>query len=415
MNVTIEKLESFIVEAQSDLELIKRDLNAFNIFTVLGIQHREIRHSNFLGWLFDPNESHQLGDVFLKDLFKLMRKVNVLKGHDFVSLLLQDLSDTLVYRESLHNIDILIINEKLGFVICIENKIYADFSDHQLEKYYDYVEENYAGLQTRVYLTLTPFKNENHLNFRAGDNYTNISYQNIINILKSKKEIIDQSIPPVKESINQYIAMTEKSVIYSSDEVKLAQKIYKKYKREIEFIIQNKPDFLANKQAIIDCFNQGGLGDFEIIENDSHKDLIRILPKNELLKAIFKDSDFKSWGGEYLFCLEFFVKKNHIWLKWCFGDIRSNSDNQELQEKKSIMVNMMKDFDCFKNSGLKIDKHEANPDDAYTGICGVHLFYFETYVNQDKELIDFLKEKFEDVNRKLIEPWIKECLVKLQN
>lgn len=413
MSVSVEKLENFIVQAQPDLETIKRDLSAFNIFTVLGIQHREIRHSNFLGWLFDPNESHQLGDILLKDLFKLIRDKNVkqFNGQAFVNLLLQDLSATQVYRESLNNIDILIVNEKLGFVICIENKINADFSDHQLEKYYNYVEENYIGLPTRIYLTLTPFKSNNHHNYLAGDNYTNITYQNIISILKSKLEIIETAIPTVKESIKQYIAMTEKTILHNSDEVKLAQSIYKKYKKEIEFIIKNKPDFLANKQAIIDCFKNGGLGDFEIIKNECHKDIIRIIPKNEILKAIFKDERFKSWGGDYMFCLEFFVQKNHIWLKWCFGDIRSG-DKKELQQKKTKMVNIMKDFDCFKNT--KIDKHEANPEDAFTGICGVNLFYYDTYVDQDKELIDFLKEKFEEVNYKIIQPWIKECLEKLQ-
>jgi hypothetical protein len=411
MSISVEKLEHFIVNAQPDLETIKRDLSAFNIFTVLGIQHREIRHSNFLGWLFDPNESHQLGDVFLKDLFKLIRDkdVNEFKGQAFVNLLLHDLSTTQVYRESLHNIDILIVNEKLGFAICIENKINADFSDHQLEKYYNYVEENYLSLPTRIYLTLTPFRSKNHLNYLAGDNYTNITYQNIIDILKSRLEIIETTIPTVKESIKQYIAMTEKTILHNSDEVKLAQNIYKKYKNEIEFIIKNKPDFLANKQEIVECFNNGGLGDFEIIKNEHHKDIIRILPKNEKIKALFRDERFQSWGGNYMFCFEFFVQKNHIWLKWCFGDIRPK--NEDLQQKKTKMVNIMKNFDCFKNA--KIDKHEANPKDAFTGICGVNLFYYETYVNQDKELIDFLKDKFEEVNYKLIQPWIKECEDKL--
>lgn len=412
MSVSVQNLENFIVQAQPDLEIIKRDLSAFNIFTVLGIQHREIRHSNFLGWLFDPNESHNLGDVFLKDLFKLIREKNLFGGDSLVNLLLHDLSNTQVYRESVHNIDILIINKKLGFVVCVENKIYANFSDNQLEKYYNYVEENYLNLPTRIYLTLTPFKCENHRRYTSGDNYTNITYQNIIGILKSKIEIIDQSIPTVRESIKQYIAMTEKTILHNSDEVKLAQKIYRKYKNEIEFIMRNKPDFSSTRSEIANYISDGGLGNFEIIRSDNHKDIIRIIPKNENLKAIFKDERFQSWGGDFMFCIEFFVQKDHLWLKWCFGDIRSQN-KAELQQKKTTMVNIMNSFDCFKNSGLKIDRHEANPDDAFTGICGVNLFYYDTYVNQDKELLDFLKEKFEEVDYKLIQPWINECIRKL--
>lgn len=415
MGVTINDLESFVLETQPQFEQIKRSLAEFNIFNVLGVQRREIRHSNFIGWLFDPNESHKLGDVFLKDLFKLMRNVKAIDSFEFVALLLKDLSETQVYRESIHNIDILIVNETLSFVICIENKINTKYSDHQLEKYFNYVEENYNEIADRIYLTLTPFKDENHLNFRAGDNYTNISYQDIIRILKTNKSIIDKSIPTVRESINQYIAMTEKNIIYSSDEVKLAQKIYKKYKNEIEFIINNKPNFISSRSLILECLRSGEFGDFEIIENDFHAEITRILPKNDALKAIFKDPEFQSWNGDYMFCLEFFVQKNHIWLKWCFGDIRNENKKASCQAKKTRMVNIMLDFDCFRSSGLGIDFHNANPELDYTGICGVSLFNYDTYLNQDKELIEFLKDRFKIVHDKLIDPWIEECLLKLQN
>ena len=413
MSVSVKDLERFIVEAQPKLETIKRDLGAFNIFNVLGIQHREIRHSNFLGWLFDPNESHQLGDVFLKEVFKLLREIEALNADDFINLLLQDLSDTQVYRESVHNIDILIVNQKLGIVVCIENKIYADYSAHQLEKYYTYVEENYNGIKTRVYVTLTPFKNNSHYKYDKGKEYKNISYQDIVTLLKANQDRIEKAVPTVRESINQYIAMTEKSVIQSSDEVKLAQKIYKKYRHELEFIMNNKPDFSKLKNTIIREFNKGSFGAFDIIKTDTHKDIIRILPKDEALQNLFRDKAFKSWNGEYLFCLELFIQKEHLWLKWCFGDIRATEEKKACQEKKTTMVHAMKEFKCFKNTTLKIDIYSAKPEDPFAGICSVNLFHFDTYMNQDKLFITYLKDKFNDVNTKLIEPWIKECIEKL--
>ena len=165
-----------------------------------------------------------------------MSKAGSLSPSKMEELLICDLSDSIVHRESEYNIDILLVNRKLDFVICIENKIDADFSDHQLEKYYNYVEENYNDFKTRVYLTLTPFKNENHLDFKAGDNYTNISYKNIVTLLKANENSIEKSIPTVKESIKQYKSMIQKDITKTSKEVKLAQEIYKKYKDEIEFI-----------------------------------------------------------------------------------------------------------------------------------------------------------------------------------
>ena len=47
----------------------------FNIFDVLKISRTEIRHSNMLGWLLDPNENHGLGDKFLKALFKIVLNI----------------------------------------------------------------------------------------------------------------------------------------------------------------------------------------------------------------------------------------------------------------------------------------------------------------------------------------------------
>jgi len=413
--MTNQNLEDFIVECQPELEFIKRSLSTFNIFNILRVEHKEIRHSNFLGWLFDPNESHQLGDVFLKDLFKLIRSTKAVKAEVFVSLLLQDLSATQVYRESIHDIDILIVNDQLGFVICIENKIYSGFAPHQLKKYHDYVENNYESLPNRIYLTLTPFENNSHQNLEKGKEYYNITYQQVIDNFKSKSEIIEAAIPTVKESIKQYIAMTEKSILKNSDEVKLAQKIFKKYRNEIEFIIKHKPNFSGSKAEIENLINDGDLGNFEIIHSESLPHIIKILPTNPQLKQFFKDVRYGSWGGEYLFCLELFVQNNHVWLKWCFGDIRNDDNKDELQLKKTELVTEMRNFDCFKLRDLKVDMHLESSTENFVGICGVTLFNLETYLNQNKEFIEFLKDKFEELNQKLIQPWINECLEKLKN
>lgn len=44
----------------------------FNLFDVLKISKAEIRHSNMLGWLLNPNENHGIGDAFLKAVVQEM-------------------------------------------------------------------------------------------------------------------------------------------------------------------------------------------------------------------------------------------------------------------------------------------------------------------------------------------------------
>ena len=41
-----------------------------NIFEILQVEKTEIRHSNILAWLLDPEESHGLGDGFLRGCIK---------------------------------------------------------------------------------------------------------------------------------------------------------------------------------------------------------------------------------------------------------------------------------------------------------------------------------------------------------
>ena len=42
------------------------EISGFSPFKVLKLESHEIRHSNVLAWLFNPNESHNLGSKFLE-------------------------------------------------------------------------------------------------------------------------------------------------------------------------------------------------------------------------------------------------------------------------------------------------------------------------------------------------------------
>ncbi|WP_008316520.1 PD-(D/E)XK nuclease family protein [Leptolyngbya sp. PCC 6406] len=60
-------LERFIVDNQ-DLEELEAKIFRFNIFEAVGMVRQEIKHSNFIQFLLNPAEKHQLDDLFLKEL-----------------------------------------------------------------------------------------------------------------------------------------------------------------------------------------------------------------------------------------------------------------------------------------------------------------------------------------------------------
>ena len=57
MTDEIEFLRQFVLN-NHDLEHLESILSNFNIFETLNIVNNEIRHSNVLAWLLDPNENH---------------------------------------------------------------------------------------------------------------------------------------------------------------------------------------------------------------------------------------------------------------------------------------------------------------------------------------------------------------------
>ena len=60
----VQKLQNSI------LKIEQTNKNKFNIFKVLKLDNYEIRHSNFLAWLLNPEETHNLGYEFIKEFFK---------------------------------------------------------------------------------------------------------------------------------------------------------------------------------------------------------------------------------------------------------------------------------------------------------------------------------------------------------
>ena len=103
-----QKLQNFLLDFEAFQELSKWTGN-FNIFKVLGITQAELKHSNMLAWLLDPNGNHQLGDSFLK-LFLQELFINITPTFD---VLLADLYKFEIYREW-HRIDIFLIQRKIS-------------------------------------------------------------------------------------------------------------------------------------------------------------------------------------------------------------------------------------------------------------------------------------------------------------
>jgi hypothetical protein len=96
-----------------------------NIFTVLGCVHDEEVHSNILAWLFNPDESHGLGNSFLSGFIKRAFNKD-----------LRVYSPVYITREArVENGTLDIVVDSTAWQIVIENKIFSCEGPEQTNRY----------------------------------------------------------------------------------------------------------------------------------------------------------------------------------------------------------------------------------------------------------------------------------------
>lgn len=181
------------------------------LFQILGIQDRENCYTNCLGFLARQFNFKKLWVDFFKQLdVKLNINFDVKLEVDF-SLGSQKDNNLRKGR-----IDLLLEDE--NNVVVIENKIKSDINtsssdkedQSQLDRYKDYIEENYSGKKNKKYFILSPEYNNPKIREDLESYYTPISYKELYKFLNEeqyKKEVDSDTIFRIfKEAIRGHIS-----------------------------------------------------------------------------------------------------------------------------------------------------------------------------------------------------------------
>jgi len=257
-------LDHFLAD-NPELEELSARLATFNIFRTLKIEGDEIRHSNILAWLLDPDESHGLDDIFLRRLLSNI----ILEGEggtrpiSAAKIELLELSDIEVRREWNH-IDLLVIDHENQMVLLIENKIHSGEGADQLARYKK-VFENDSELQSfkpiYVFLTLTGQASEDE---EAGE-YISYSWKEVFAVLERiVKQRESQLTESVKIFLTHYLETLKELTMQDEDLIKLCKDIYRKHKEAIEAIFEH--GMTSNFQQEVEKALKGG--EFEIINSN---------------------------------------------------------------------------------------------------------------------------------------------------
>lgn len=310
--------EDFYVEEQDDAKALKEFLldiecldplaewtSKFNLFDILKITRTEIRHSNMLSWLLNPNENHGLGDSILRGFIQYVT-TTFPEDRDVFDTLLMDCHDFIIQREW-HNIDILAVSSNEKFVFCIENKIDSGEHDNQLKRYRKIIEDTYPDYNN-MYVYLSP----EGVEASEPDYWCSMSYQDVLGIIEKARMKV-KLLPDVELLINNYVEAVRRDIVGDERLVQICAEIYAKHKKALDLIFENRPDRALEVANILKAWavEKTETGDLEVILDKCSKTYVRF--KTKTMSDILPDSEEANSGWN---------TKNHY-----FYEIRNNDGN----------------------------------------------------------------------------------------
>ncbi|MGI8654313.1 MAG: PD-(D/E)XK nuclease family protein [Pyrinomonadaceae bacterium] len=328
-------LAEFLV-GNSELEELSAKLNQFNILQVLRIERAEIRHSNVLGWLLNPRESHGLSETFVRRFISTLLLDNEQADFDLSSATveLMDLVDVEVRREW-RNIDLLIHSKANHLVILIENKIRAKESKGQLLKYKGIVQQSFPDTKIIIPVLLT-LEGDEPSEMAQGLGYIPWSH---VALYKVATEVIEQQqnrIPQDAQTfLRHYLSTLRKEAMQDKELEDLCKSIYRKHKAAIDLIVRYGAA-TAFGEAAEDFIREHG----EIEQIKSMARRLWFIPKKW---ASVMPREIKGWESPYPVAVWFRLDQQNqkVHIKLEIGPVADAEQRRKLVE-------------AFRRSGFKI-------------------------------------------------------------
>lgn len=234
-------LDRLIVTCR-ELRDLEKKIRPFNVFDVLKSAHNEIRHSNVLAWLLDPDGSHGLQDLFLRRWLMLVfygvqKPTGRLEPITIDSVPFQ----TVTVRREWRHIDVLLqiqTETKGRWVICIENKVQSTQGEDQLAKYYQDVESLFSHYDVRAYIFLTVTDEE-----PADGHWLGVTYKDVSAALEACLAEHSGSIGEGPRMLmNHYLSILKERFMDNNEITKLVAEIWANHEDALEIILENRPD-----------------------------------------------------------------------------------------------------------------------------------------------------------------------------
>jgi len=394
-----------IVFSSSEFQKLKKELSDPNIFSILSLGHYEIRHSNFLAWLINPQENHKLKNDDCLKLIKIL--FPNFKG---------DYANPLVHREK-HNIDLMIECE--NDILVLENKVYAKDHTNQLKGYREKVTNDKEYNSKQLHFTYLTLRGDKPTDSSESDFWKTSNYQDIVDILKMflEENTLSQK---TKVYIQDYVNNIELFILKNHPLNGLARKITANNKNEIYDLFASEKyidvaldyrvalEFIKSNSSFVKgngFFREDSLYREAFIKALEHSSCIPLsMSKKQSTYLNFYPKEFKNIDIEiskipFQFSFRFFEKTKRLFL---YGTIlpqkKSNANYRtNMINKRDVFLDMLKENFVTKpgkkHVGIYSKSVQFNPLDYDELTIAVSI----------KSLIDFyFKEDIKLITNKLM-------------
>lgn len=368
-------LKNFLLDIEC-LDPLSEWTSRFNLFDILKISKVEIRHSNMLAWLIDPNENHGLGDSIIRGFIQYV-VTSYDNDSDVFDTLLMDYHGFFIQREW-HHIDLLAVSANEKFVMCIENKIDSGEHDDQLERYRQIVEEAYPNYK-KIFIFLSP----DGIESSDPDHWFSMSYQDVLDIIENARKKI-KILPYAELLIDNYTEIIRRDIVEDEKLAQICAEIYSKHQKALDLIFENKPDRAFETACILKewAVNKTKKGELEVDLNKCAKRLIRF--KTKLMSELFPDheKDLSGWNTRNPYFYEIYNGDNGFIIKFV---VSAKNLSPELKE---LCHNI--------NNHLSTKAKKIKKDWQWVTLFSTKTSKFDEEISEDK-IYEQLDKRFEEV------------------
>ncbi|MCC6319819.1 MAG: PD-(D/E)XK nuclease family protein [Phycisphaerales bacterium] len=287
-------------------------IRAFNVFDALRVARREVQHSNFLGWLLDPAESHGQSDLFLRAFLGCIAEPT------------PSLRDVEVRREH-ENIDLLIVCRSAALVVAVENKLESDEHSDQLRRYHETVLREFPN-DRHLFVLLSPDGREAS---RGG--WLCLGFHRLHDAIAAARTGAGASLNPLTGAfIDHYLAVIRRSYMPDPAVVELCRSLYRKHQSAFDLVWEHKRT--PETRLIESIRSKLGVPPFQMFLSTHHRPRqVDFVPHEwaTLLPQIGTERNNEAW--QWLSLL-FIAEGEALYFKLVIGPVRDTSRRQRVTD-----------------------------------------------------------------------------------